>query len=1067
MGMGKDRLKEALGRATPLAASLATRPQRGFQKTRRALVVLAVSLFLGTLAFALTSHSVGLYFDGSSETGGTDSMTVPYGGTAIMTAWFQDGTGVIRDEAGATAFSPVVPGTAYTTGALSVDHDKTYTLTVTNPAGDAVTAQVSVTVTQITVAPISPASPHVTAGSSVNFTSSALGGVNSALVWTSSGGSFGSTNANGNSTSWTAPATPGTYNITTNSVADPSKSASTQATVDLAPVASSLAASAVGPVYGTSFTLTPVFSNGSGAIDHGVACPQTGTASTAITANWTGERTFTLTVTNPAGMTATASVTVTPVLPVSVTSLVATPAQVNYGGVSTLSWALSGVPDVLTLNGTSVLGQNSASASPARRQSYTLTGNNGYGGASRTVTVAARGLDLVAGSMGGAGYLEGRGAASRLYLPQGVAMDPAGNLFVADTNNNVIRKVDTSGNVTTLAGGGGTGSTGSGYIDDTGAAAAFNTPQGVAVDASGNVYVADTYNNKIRKIDISGNVTTLASGFGFSWPAGVAVDSLGNIYVADTGSNVIRSIDTFGSVATIAGSGYTGSSDGQGTAASFNTPQGIAVDASGNLYVADSTNSAIRKIDTSGNVTTLAGAGTSGFLNGQGTAARFSNPQGVAVDASGNVYVADSTNGAIRKVDTSANVTTLAGGGGRGSSDGQGVAAKFWNPQSVVVGLSGSIYVADTSNNTIRKIDSSGNVTTTAGEAATSGSTDGQGAGASFTVPTAVAVGASGSIYVVDTGNAAIRKIDPMGAVTTFASGFSSPTGVAVGASGYVYVADSDDNAIYRVGAFGTRTALAGQYSYVPNGVALDSSSNVYVADQANQTVWKIGATGTVTALAGQGQYAPSAVAVDASGNVYVADTDNYAIQKVDTAGNVTILAGQYYYVPSGVAVDASGNVYVVDRLDHTVWRIDPAGNVLALLVEPGATQYGLATGLLADGAPPPLPGGYGSLSQPTGIAVTTDGDLVITDGNAVMQITAPLLDGVSTVSPTGSVAAGSSVLFSVVTGGNTTTVTWSSTAGAWSGSTWTAPITSGTYTITATSVQDPTKSSTTTVTVP
>ena len=234
-------------------------------------------------------------------------------------------------------------------------------------------------------------------------------------------------------------------------------------------------------------------------------------------------------------------------------------------------------------------------------------------------------------------------------------------MYVADTYNYLIRKITSSGTVTTLAGTAGT----SGFTDGVGTNAEFFNPHGVAVDSSGNVYVADTYNHLIRKITSSGAVTTLAgtagiSGFSdgvgtnakFNYPHGVAVDSSGNVYVADTHNQLIRKITSSGTATTLAGTaGISGSTDGVGTNAKFNSPIGVAVDSSGNVYVADTYNHLIRKITSSGAVTTLAGsAGISGSTNVVGTNAEFFNPYGVAVGSSGNVYVADTFNHLIRKI---------------------------------------------------------------------------------------------------------------------------------------------------------------------------------------------------------------------------------------------------------------------------------------------------------------------------------------------------------------------------------------------------------------------------------
>ena len=317
------------------------------------------------------------------------------------------------------------------------------------------------------------------------------------------------------------------------------------------------------------------------------------------------------------------------------------------------------------------------------------------------------------------------------------------------------------------------------------APAAFSLPRGVAIDSAGNVYVADQGNSTISKITPAGIVSTLAGLAGsagsadgtgtaarFNQPSGVAVDAAGNIYVADISNNTIRKITPAGVVSTLAGlAGSPGSADGTGSAARFFGPFGVAVDAAANVYVGDADNSTIRKITPAGVVSTLAGlAGIVGSADGAGSAARFNFPSGVAVDAAGNVYVADLNNNSIRSITPAGVVGTLAGSAsGSGSTDGTGNAARFRDPFGVTVDAAGNVYVADASNNTIRKVTSAGVVTTLAGSAGFSGSTDGTGSAARFNFPSGVAVDAAGNVYVGDTINKSIRKITPAGVVTTFA----------------------------------------------------------------------------------------------------------------------------------------------------------------------------------------------------------------------------------------------------------------------------------------------------------
>lgn len=322
----------------------------------------------------------------------------------------------------------------------------------------------------------------------------------------------------------------------------------------------------------------------------------------------------------------------------------------------------------------------------------------------------------MAGSAGQTGGVDGVGGAARFSYPSGVAVDASGNVYVADTANSTIRKTTSLGVVSTLAGVAGQ----IGSVDGAGSVARFFSPRDVAVDVSGNVYVADTANSTIRKMTSLGVVTTLAGSVGqagsvdgtgsaarFSGPSGVAVDALGNVYVADSANSTIRKITSLGVVTTLAGSaGQIGSTDGTGGAARFSAPYRLAVDAFGDVYVADFGNSTIRRLASSGVVTTLAGsAGKTGSADGTGSTARFSYPSGVAVDAMGNVYVADNANSTIRRLASSGVVTTLAGSAGQtGAVDGAASAARFSSPSAVAVDTSGNVYVADTANSTIRKM---------------------------------------------------------------------------------------------------------------------------------------------------------------------------------------------------------------------------------------------------------------------------------------------------------------------------------------------------------------------------
>jgi len=607
-------------------------------------------------------------------------------------------------------------------------------------------------------------------------------------------------------------------------------------------------------------------------------------------------------------------------------------------------------------------------------------------------------VTILAGRPGSFGSANGMGGTARFNGPSCAALDNAGNVYVADTGNSTIRKVTPAGVVTTLAGLAGS----SGSANGPGSTARFNEPYGLAVDIVGNVYVADTFNHTIRKMTPAGVVTTLAGSAGhsgntdgtnasarFNGPNGLVVDSATNIYVADTFNHTIRKmtpVEANWVVTTVAGeAGSSGSADGKNSDARFDEPNGVALDSAGNLYVADFVNNTIRKMTPDGTnwvVTALTGlAGNFGSVDGTNSDARFNVPAGVAVDSAGNVYVADSANNLIREMTPAGTnwvVTTLTGfGGSYGSADGTGIAARFYGPSGVAADSVDNVYVADTLNNTIRKVTADGVVTTLAGLAGYGGSADGTGKDARFGNPSGVAVDNAGYIYVADAINSAIRRVTPGGIVTTLAG--------LPGASG------GDD---------GTNSQARFVY---PQGVAVDNAGNLYVADTLGYTIRKVTPVGTnwvVTTLAGHfDQYTdnfgilngvgtnayfnlPASVAVDNKGNVYVADTLNHIIRKITPARVVTTLAGlagvagsadgtkttARFNAPTGVAVDSAGNVFVADTYNNTIRKVTPAGVV--------TTVGGLAGNIgTANGT-----GSAARFSNPAGLALDSAGNLFVAD---------------------------------------------------------------------------------------
>jgi trimeric autotransporter adhesin len=337
-------------------------------------------------------------------------------------------------------------------------------------------------------------------------------------------------------------------------------------------------------------------------------------------------------------------------------------------------------------------------------------------------------INTVAGN-GGGGYSGdgGQATSAELYTPTASAIDNSGNIYIADESNNRVRKVNTSGIISTVA-----GRTASGYSGDGAAATAaqLNAPIGVAVDTLGNIYIADELNDRIRIVSTSGIINTFAGngynsgsgGGGYSGdggpatvaelhtPTSVTLDNSGNVYIADLANQRIRIVNTSGIITTVAGNGSIGYSGdgGLATDAELQYPYGVATDATGNLYIADEDNNCIRMVNTSGDISTIAGNTSSGFSGngGQATVAELYYPTDIAVDASGNLYIADSYNNRIRSVNTSGIIRTFAGTSGAGFSGdgGPATAADLFDPTGVATDLSGNVYITDYDNNRIRKV---------------------------------------------------------------------------------------------------------------------------------------------------------------------------------------------------------------------------------------------------------------------------------------------------------------------------------------------------------------------------
>jgi sugar lactone lactonase YvrE len=459
-------------------------------------------------------------------------------------------------------------------------------------------------------------------------------------------------------------------------------------------------------------------------------------------------------------------------------------------------------------------------------------------GANRIRVVDAQGIINTLAGNGAKGYSGDGGPAqlAALAYPGAVALDATGNVFIADSHNQRIRKVDKmTGNIQTVAGEGFSGSQDDGVPA---MAARLRSPQGVAVDTSGGVYIADTYSQRLRKVDPGPEekIKTVAGRLGIVYPEGgvpaltvrlisphgVSADAHGNLVVTDFGGHRVDKVSSTGQATTVAGTGVAGyaGNDGAATSASLASPSETAVDEAGNLFIADTNNHCIRKVDAAGLITTVAGTGAPGY-GGDGDKAKtavLNSPYGVAADGRGSVFIADTYNHRIRKLDSTGLISTVAGTGVPGDAgDGkQATEAQLNTPHAVAVDDQGALYIADTHNHRIRKVDSGGTISTIAGNGIEGYAGDGSAAvSASLNCPHGVAVDSSGNVFISDAYNFRIRKVDASGIINTLAG---------KGISGYGGDGGAASNA-----SLGP-----------PHGIAVDSSGNIFIADMTNGRIRKL-----------------------------------------------------------------------------------------------------------------------------------------------------------------------------------------------------------------------------------
>ena len=582
----------------------------------------------------------------------------------------------------------------------------------------------------------------------------------------------------------------------------------------------------------------------------------------------------------------------------------------------------------------------------------------------------------------------------------GVVIDHDGHLHIAGFGR--ISTVDPEGVLRVEVGTGIPGSSGDGGPANE---ARVGQVTGLAVGPSNELYIAEVY--RVRRVDSNGTISTVAGnsfrpGFsGDGGPAtdarlggvfGLAVDSSGNLFLADVGNRRVRKVGTDGVITTVAGSGEpgVGGDGGPATEAQLGFVSGLAVDDSGNLYIADFEHHRVRRVDAEGMISTVAGDGRGGY-NGDGipaTEAHLLHPRGLAVDRSGNLYIADAFNHRVRRVDSMGMIATVVGIGDWGfeGEGGPALEANLRRPEPLAVDALDNLYVGDGLNHRVRKVDSTGAITTVAGSGDWGFDGDGGPAlSARLSIPKGLVVDGYGNLYITNEDDHRVRMVNASGVITTVAgaheAGFggdgglatraklSAPVGLAMDLRGNLYIADRDNHRVRMVNPAGVITTVAGTGQIGPGGdggpatmapvglpadVAVDAFGNLFISQRLG-VVRKVDPAGVITTVAGQllryGRsgdggpatearlYIPSSIDVDMFGNLYIADVFNRVVRRVDSAGTITTVAGTgtsgsggdggpaieaQFTEPISVATDSSGNVYVADVWQHNVRKLSP-----------------------------------------------------------------------------------------------------------------------------------------------
>lgn len=641
------------------------------------------------------------------------------------------------------------------------------------------------------------------------------------------------------------------------------------------------------------------------------------------------------------------------------------------------------------------------------------TGGNFYVADNRNHRVfkvsAVGAMVLIAGS-GEPGFSgdDGPATIARLNYPSGLALDVNGVLYIADSENHRIRKVAINGTITTVAG---NGSATFGGDGGAATAASLIRPIGVSLDANGNLLIADSGNNRIRKVVPTGVISTVAGGgidgvivagglatnALLGQPVGVAADANGNFFIVEFLNHRIRRVTNLGLITAVAGTGTNGFSGdgGLATDATISNPYAVAVDANAIIYVADSGNNRIRRITTNGTISTVAGDGSPQFSGDGGVAigASLYLPTSVTTDTNGSVFIADFYNQRVRKITSDGLIDTVAG---NGNGDGGLATRTNLGADGIASDAQGNLYVADYYGQRVRKVMRNGQIGTVAGNGAQGFSGDGGLAiNAKLSYPTAVAVDATGNLYVVDTSNNRIRKVTPNGVIITVAGDGTGTCGTC-------------GNAPFPPPPNGDGGPAINAKLYLPDDITVDTNGNLFLVEGYNSRIRKVTSNGVISTYVGGGSnvvdgvpatsielYHPAGVAADAYGNLFVGQSSNSVIRKVASDGIISTVAGNGVYGFSGdggsatgasinyprvLAVDKIGNLYFASTYSERIRKVTPSG-IISTVAGNGINGFSGDGGQATDA----------KLNSPRGLATDPDGNVLISDGgNRVRKVTFP-----------------------------------------------------------------------------